>query len=149
MDIIRVDSHRNETLVGYLRNRCVGLAHDRSETCTGTGALRPHCLFFDSPAGRLLVKSRNTAGAVSGTQVFAIRGFASLFDVAQTFSPVETYVGFRVPYMPEGLPAADRFDTYYGTLSTVGDWSQAQPLQCGYPSQLSAGVNSEVFPPTS
>ena len=35
--------------------------------------------------------------------------------------------------MPEGFPAADSFDTYYGDLSTVGDWSQAQGLQCGYP----------------
>ena len=24
-------------------------------------------------------------------------------------------------------------DTYWGDLATVGDWSQAQPLQCGYP----------------
>ncbi len=36
--------------------------------------------------------------------------------------------------MPEGLPVADYFDTYYGDLATVGDWSQAQPLQCGFPS---------------
>ena len=35
--------------------------------------------------------------------------------------------------MPEGLQYADWFDTYYGTLATVGDWSQLQPLQCGYP----------------
>ena len=35
--------------------------------------------------------------------------------------------------MPEGFQYADFFDTYYGDLSTVGDWSQAQPLECGYP----------------
>lgn len=35
--------------------------------------------------------------------------------------------------MPEGFPAADYFDTYYGTLATVGDWSQLQPLRCNYP----------------
>ena len=37
---------------------------------------------------------------------------------------------------PGALPcpeAAGYFDTYYGDLATVGDWSQAQPLQCGYP----------------
>ena len=42
-------------------------------------------------------------------------------------------MGFRVPYMPEGFQFADFFDTYYGSLATLGDWSQAQPLQCGYP----------------
>ena len=31
---------------------------------------------------------------------------------------------------------ADRFDTYYGNLSTVGDWSQLRPLQCGYPASV-------------
>jgi len=35
--------------------------------------------------------------------------------------------------MPEGFQHADYFDTFYGDLATVGDWSQAQPLQCGYP----------------
>jgi hypothetical protein len=35
--------------------------------------------------------------------------------------------------MPEGFQFADHFDSYYGNLATVDDWSQAQPLQCGYP----------------
>ena len=42
-------------------------------------------------------------------------------------------IGFRVPYMPEGNQYADFFDTYTGDLATVGDWSQLQPLACGYP----------------
>ena len=62
-----------------------------------------------------------------------ISGFASLFDVLQTYTPVSSEISFRVPYMPEGFQFADRFDTYVGDLSTVGDWSQAQPLQCSYP----------------
>ena len=35
--------------------------------------------------------------------------------------------------MPEGFQHADFFDTYYGDINTVGDWSQVQPLQCGFP----------------
>lgn len=34
--------------------------------------------------------------------------------------------------MPEGLPAADWFDTYYGEIGNY-DFTEAQPLQCGYP----------------
>ena len=33
--------------------------------------------------------------------------------------------------MPEGFQFADFFDTYYGTLPV--DFTQSQPLQCGYP----------------
>jgi len=51
----------------------------------------------------------------------------------QTYTPPSGPISFRVPYMPEGFQRADYFDTYYGTLATVGDWSQLQPLQCGYP----------------
>jgi len=29
-----------------------------------------------------------------------------------------------------------RSDTYCGDLATVGDWSQLQPLQCGYPAAV-------------
>ncbi len=38
------------------------------------------------------------------------------------------------------LPATDWFDTYYGELETVGDWSpQAQPLQSEYPASSPSG----------
>ena len=54
-------------------------------------------------------------------------------DIVQSFVPQAGVLGFRVPLVPEGFLFADYFDTYYGDLATVGDWSQAQPLQCGYP----------------
>ena len=56
-----------------------------------------------------------------------------MLEVSQTYVPSDAQVRFRVPALPEGFPAADFFDTYFGRLATVGDWSQAQPLQCGYP----------------
>ena len=60
-------------------------------------------------------------------------GFATTFEILQTYEPTANEIGFRVPYMPEGFQYADSFDTYYGDLATVGDWSQAQSLQCDYP----------------
>jgi len=63
----------------------------------------------------------------------AISGFATTFEILQTYTPTAGPLSFRVPYMPEGFQYADFFDTYYGDLATVGDWSQARPLQCGYP----------------
>jgi hypothetical protein len=60
-------------------------------------------------------------------------GFTTTFELLHTYDLSTDMFGFRVPYMPEGFDYADFFDTYYGDLATVGDWSQAQPLQCGYP----------------
>ena len=62
-----------------------------------------------------------------------LEGFTTTFEILQTYTPTASALGFRVPYMPEGFQYADYFDTFYGALDTVGDWSQAQPLQCGYP----------------
>lgn len=62
-----------------------------------------------------------------------IEGFATIFEILQSYEPIFGDVSFHVPVAPEGFSYADSFDTYYGDLSTVGDWSQAQPLQCGYP----------------
>jgi len=62
-----------------------------------------------------------------------IQGFATTFEILQTYLPATDELGFRVPAMPEGFEYADWFDTYYGELSTVGDWSRLQPLRCGYP----------------
>jgi len=61
-----------------------------------------------------------------------IAGFTTEFDILQTYVPSAS-LGFRVPYMPEGLGGADHFDTYYGPLTRPLDFTQAQPLQCDYP----------------
>ncbi len=62
-----------------------------------------------------------------------ITGFATTFDVMQSYTTA-TSLGFRVPYMPEGMPAADHFNTYYGPLTKPLDFTKAQPLACSYPS---------------
>ena len=93
---------------------------------------------FDPVHGRLIIPltSYCEQGACPGTYggewMAAIEGFATLFDVLQTYTP-QPSLGFRVPYMPEGLPAADHFDTYWGSLTHPLDFTQAHPLQCNYP----------------
>ena len=99
-------------------------------------------MLFDETHGRILIffTSRCEGSeaacegsyAISHTLIF-IEGFTTTFEILQTYQPTANEIGFRVPYMPEGFQYADYFDTYWGDLATVGDWSQAQPLQCGYP----------------
>lgn len=97
-------------------------------------------LLFDDKAGRLLIPLRSQCRrgtsygqCQGGYWIAAIDGFTTTFEILQTFTPTADQVSFRVPYMPEGFQNADWFNTYYGDLATVGDWSQAQPLQCAFP----------------
>jgi hypothetical protein len=74
----------------------------------------------------------------------ALGGFTTTFEILQTYTPSAAF-GFRVPYMPEGLPAADHFDTYYGPLVKPINFSQAHGLRCDYPSKTpSVGDYLEV-----
>src|SRR2546427_123579 len=65
--------------------------------------------------------------------IHAITGFTPLFEILQTYTPTATDVGFRVPPIPEGFRSADHFDTYWGHVSDLPDFTQAQPMQCDYP----------------
>lgn len=69
----------------------------------------------------------------SSSSVFQIDGFSRLFEIFETYTPTPSTWQFRSPAHPEGLPAADYFDTYYGELTNPIDFTQAQSLQCGYP----------------
>jgi hypothetical protein len=106
-------------------------------------------LRFDRSNGRLLLPLQSDPPR--NHWVAGIEGFTTTFEILQTFTPTASEISFRVPYMPEGFQYADYFDTYWGDLSTVGDWSQAQPLQCGYPpSPPSVGdylTISDALPP--
>jgi hypothetical protein len=66
-------------------------------------------------------------------RLYAIVGFATTFDVLQTFATQPPTIGFRVPYTPEGMAGADHFDTYWGHLAQPIDFTQAHPLACDYP----------------
>ena len=123
---------------------------DRAESDSDNGSCflgyvtHGSCVFMNQLTGELFFTYRavgegypppgvNQYTNYNTLQRCVLRGLPSLSDVLQTFQPPAT-LGFYVPSIPEGFPAADWFDTYYGDLATVGDWSQAQPLQCGYPS---------------
>jgi len=130
-----------EYLLGYVDERC---GPPGSGTVDGMGGAHGALwqLIFDEEGGALRVVMASYCAAVeppydcqyaNGHTLIRIEGFTTTVEVLQTYTPAANEIGFRVPYMPEGFQYADFFDTYWGDLDTVGDWSQAQPLQCGYP----------------
>ena len=140
-------------LVGYLPEfRCNGLdpfgysMWDKlvaRRDLTDLGLINRAGFRFDDKNGRVSIPMTSTCNydedSVSpqclygNNWIVTIEGFTTTFDILQTYTPTSGPISFRVPYMPEGMEAADWFDTYVGDLATVGDWSQAQGLQCSYP----------------
>ncbi len=169
-DLDRVEIRRfdgeQETVVAYIQGRCNPNNTIDTFMVSDNPASRIHD--FDATNGRLflagvetLCRPINEGGScadVLGSQpypsqvwVMAVTGFATAFEILQTYTPTSGPISFRVPYMPEGFQAADWFDTYYGDIASVGDWGQAQPLECAYPTAL-PGVGdyltvSDTLPP--
>ena len=120
---------QQEGAIGYFQDRTFPVVDSiKPETPYSI----PRALRFDQSNGRLLLPLQS--GQPRNHWIAAIEGFTTTFEILQTYTPSSGPISFRVPYMPEGFQYADSLDTYYGDLSTVGDWSQAQPLQCDYPS---------------
>ena len=121
----------SEQRLGAIYWRCV----DEVTQCDDR--ITPLARGFDTVNGRLLVWFRswnqNCPATYDKHWLAAFEGFATTAEVLQTYTPTTSQISFRVPNMPEGFRYADYFDTYWGDLATVGDWSRAQPLQCGYP----------------
>jgi hypothetical protein len=104
----------------------------------------PNHLMFDPVHGRLLVPlisycagtcpcgSYCSGEGYGGRWIAAIEGFTTLYEIRESFTP-QASIGFRVPVLPEGMPGADHFDTYWGNLSHPLDFTQAHALQCNYP----------------
>jgi len=91
----------------------------------------PLGLSVDATNGRIYL---SIVGNISGTvAIIAITGLPTLFDIIETYTPTATTLKFRVPAHPEGLPSADHFDTYWGHVSDLPDFTQAQPMACHYP----------------
>lgn len=96
-------------------------------------------LSFDAVNGRLLVPAfvdcSDCGGPPSyydGWTILAFDGLAPLYEIQQSYIPPSS-IGFHVPTSPEGMRAADHFDTYWGDLTPAVDFTQAHPLQCGFP----------------
>jgi hypothetical protein len=130
VEIQRTTTGMEWSTVAYIESRCNDPASSNVD-----GVYSNNGLLFDPPTGRLLADLTLSGGSMYDTAgwVPVISGFATLFDILQTYESTAGPISFRVPDMPEGFQYADHFDTYYGDLATVGDWSQAKPLQCDYP----------------
>lgn len=91
----------------------------------------PYGMNVDTTNGRIYL-STTSGGCTPGT-IIAITGLPTLFDVVQTYTPSATNLRISVPAHPEGLRRADHFDTYWGRVSDLPDFTQAHPVQCDYP----------------
>jgi hypothetical protein len=152
IELVRYVSGVRE-VAAYIENRCVdGTGMDAVNWGVTLAGGNLGGLTFDGTGGRVLLSLSTYCDSNSGMcpvdydgdgnpdsgddasklQLVAISGFATTFDVLQTYAPPAT-LGFRVPYMPDGLRSADHFDTYVGSLAKPIDFTQAQPLQCAYP----------------
>ena len=138
-----------DQLIAYLDERC-----GATPGCRDEGYVRP--AGFDDKNGNLFIEmgARPNGPGQSGQcddelpnyppypneggALCSLAGFTTTFEILQTYETTTNDISFRVPYMPEGFQFADHFDTFYGRLSTVGDWSKVEPLQCGYPATVPA-----------
>ena len=129
-------------VIAYVDDRCVDPTTDRIDGFAvqgGTANFYPSAWsLFDASKGQLIFPATSYSIGANSTppysqvsKLYAIAGFATTFDVLQTYAP-QPALGFRVPYMPEGMAGADHFDTYWGSLAQPIDFTQAHPLQCGY-----------------
>ena len=131
----------NDTLVAFIEARCNGNGMDEiGVSADGNGVLTPINIYeYDRTNGRIFIPlvsmCRGCPPGNYGDRLWmaTIGGFTTTFEILQSYIPASNEISFRVPYMPEGLPAADWFDTYYGAIGNY-DFAEAQPLQCGYPS---------------
>jgi hypothetical protein len=105
-----------------------------------TGGPFPTCMRFDPAKGRLYFSFVAEGPGYVGPEAYnpvvqrcVFEGFSTLNDVVQTFTPEPAALGFRIPYLPEGMAGVDHFDTYWGNLAHPIDFTQAHPLQCDYP----------------
>ena len=99
---------------------------------------------FDSIGGRLALSMHGGCFVGGGIAcdnyndkwtLAVIDGLTPLFEISQQYTPSGSLT-FRVPALPEGLEAADHFDTYWGPLGHPTDFTQAMGLRCQYPAPI-------------
>jgi len=121
-------SNGTKEQVGYFAGRC----QDRMKFATGE--VYPFGPFwFDEKAGTILFPVDSLSGDSAYPQVewvALIQGLTTEFDVFQTFAPTGDTLGFRVPYMPEGMGGADHFDTYWGKPRAIRSTSRRRTRCC-------------------
>lgn len=114
----------SQEVVATLTERCVNPGPGTRDT------ISPYGTSFDAVNGRLILLVQGN-GPMYG---MALQGFTTIFDVLQTYVLPSNAIKFRTPAHPEGLRGVDHFDTYWGRVADLPDFSQAHPMQCHYPS---------------
>ena len=128
----------NPSVLGYVDDRCSSRANSADRYYPNSGDPNAYGLVFDPVGGvvtwiAISFCERDCDRPYSVGHWDAVRGFTTLLDIFDSFAPGSGAIGFRQPVRPEGLRAADQFDTYWGSVTRPLDLSQAHPLQCAYP----------------
>ncbi len=127
-NLVRLDKLGTQGQVAHIEPRC----SSPSPGPVDYVAIRNVRMDVNAGALYVVLETSDSGTYTDDFSLVRINGFATQFDVLQTFTP-QPALGFRVPYMPEGMAAADHFDTYWGPLAHPINFTQAHPLQCDYP----------------
>jgi hypothetical protein len=140
-EIVRMASG-SESVLAYVEDRESVLADRLRST---------NLISFDAINGRLLIPLQSFCRDMNysfppdcpgnyggGSFIMMVNGLPSLFEILQTYTPTADALQLRVPAHPEGFRSADHFDTYWGHVSDLPDFTQAQPMQCHYPATTPA-----------
>ena len=148
-----------EAEIAYVEDRCLSPGAGVDEVIPAT--VDPNLRFdrdvefvFDAVNGKVLIPLKRRCLQCGGSYnegafLLSISGFSPLFEVLQTYTPTADTLQFRVPAHPEGLPSANHFDTYWGHVSDLPDFSQAQPMACHYPASAPAPGDYMEVPDSS
>jgi hypothetical protein len=134
LSIRALDENGVESVIAFQEERCGAPGSDNFDMFPLNEGARN--VTFDAVNGILRIHNSYSCypgNCYNGSRLMAIHGFATTFDVLQSYSPQPALLGFRVPAMPEGMAGADHFDTYWGPLAHPLDFTQAHPLACNYP----------------
>ena len=133
IQVLRCTGPGTCTVVAWLQERGCGDGYN-------SDLAHIEAMWIDTVGGFLYVRYRTTnTGWIRGefypdeVEIERLGGLPTLLEIMQSYVPSPKSIGFHVPAMPEGLAGADHFDTYSGPLAKPIDFTQAQPLQCGYP----------------
>ena len=105
-----------------------------TEPIARTGVANVVNLAVDTTNGRVYLAERvteNTCGnSVAVEGIVVISGLPTMFETLLTFVPNGQTLTALTPAIPDGFRSADSLQAWTGSLRTLPDWSQAQPLTC-------------------
>jgi hypothetical protein len=87
----------------------------------------PVGLSVDATAGRIYLSILH--GGCDGS-IIALTGLPTMFDTLLTFVPGGGAFTAQTPAHPDGFRSAESLEVWTGSVRSMPDWSQAQPLAC-------------------